>query len=161
MGCEKPADWVPAYPPEHFSHWSDRMKERFPELQTVFGPSCVWRMEDTQTCFRMTEPRKWTGLWRTQFEESRFCADQPAGPAEMCDDYYYGGGAAWLNGDLGLPEDSTGGFVHEGLYRVEFIGRRTEYPGNFGHMGDYDYEIFVDRPISIRKVPDRLAELKR
>jgi hypothetical protein len=160
-GCEKPEDWSPTYPPEFLSHWSDRQKERFPELQTVFGPSCVWRMDNTETCFRMTEAQKWTGLWRGEFEESRFCADGPVRPAEMCDDYYYGGGSAWLNGNLGLPEAPIGDLVQSGLYRVEFIGRRTLYPGNFGHLGGYDYEIFVDQPISIRKVPDRLADMKR
>lgn len=157
-GCEKPKNWVPSYPPEYLARWSDRQKERFPELQTVFGPSCVWRMDDTKTCFKMTEPQKWTGLWRRGFEESRFCADQPHHAAEMCDDYFYDR-AAWLNGDLGVqvaPNEPQGG-----LYRVEFIGRRTQYPGHFGHLGMYDFEIYVDRPISIRRVPDRLRETKK
>lgn len=156
-GCEKPKDWVPIYPPEFLSHWSDRQKERFPELQTIFGPSCIWRMDDIETCFRMTEPKKWTGLWRIGFEESRFCEDHHYRAAEMCDDYFYGRGAAWLTGDLGLPRKELGG----SLYRVEFIGRRTQYPGTFGHMGGYDYEIVVDRPISIRKVPDQLRETQK
>lgn len=160
-GCEKPKDWSPTYPPEFLSHWSDRQKERFPELQKIFGPSCIWRGDDTETCFRMTKPQKWTGLWRAGFEESRFCEDRPYRVAEMCDDYFYRRGAAWLMGDLGLPKDPNDPFFKDGLYRVEFIGRRTEYPGSFGHMGCCDYEIIVDRPISIRKVPDRLQETEK
>ena len=157
-GCEKPKDWEPSYPPDYLSHWSDRQKERFPELQTVLGPSCIWRMDDVQACFKMTEPRKWTGLWRTDFEESRFCPDKPPfNVPDMCDDYFYGRGAAWLNGDFGLPLDAPIG----GLYRVEFIGRMTRYPGDFGHLGAYDYEVYVDRAISIRKVPDRLRETQK
>lgn len=40
------------------------------------------------------------------------------------------------------------------LFRVEFIGRRTVYPGTYGHLGGYDHYIIADRVISIEPVKD-------
>jgi len=145
-GCEKPKDWVPVYHPEHFAHWSDRMKERFPELQTVFGPSCLWggAFSTVDACFAMEEPRRWEGLWASGWEWSEFC---PA-PARGCP--VGGDRDIWLE----FPEEAfKGRYSEEGVYRVEFVGRRTKYPGYFGHLGQYSYSMVVDRVISIKKIP--------
>jgi hypothetical protein len=41
----------------------------------------------------------------------------------------------------------------DGVYRIEFVGRRTKVAGNFGHQASYDYLMVVDRLISIVRIP--------
>jgi len=36
--------------------------------------------------------------------------------------------------------------------RIEFIGRKTLYPGYYGHMGMSGSEIIVDRVISLKEM---------
>lgn len=165
-GCQKPKDWVPTYPPDYLGHWSDRVKEKFPELQTVFGPSCLWRESalELDQCFRMEEPRRWSGLWRTGFEESRFCADGEwslgggYGPRALECDYETLGRRIWAEG----RDESTQAARDFGLYRVEFIGRITKYPGGpYGHMGMSDYEIVIDRMISMNRIEPGLPEMSK
>lgn len=91
----------------------------------------------TEQCVKMLPAERWRGLWRDDFEGSRFC---PA-PATTCDGRT-AGDRIWLNGGM---DDAAGG----GVYAVEFIGRRTMYEGAYGHMGMSDHEIVVDRFISI------------
>ena len=43
--------------------------------------------------------------------------------------------------------------IRDGLYRIEFIGRRTKVPGYFGHLNTYEHMVIVDRLISIRTIP--------
>ena len=133
---------MPSYPPEYFAHWPDRMKERFPELQKVFGPSCIWRGGvPTEQCFRMEEARRWRGLWRNEFEGSRFCE----APAAQCD-HDTPSTKMWLTNKL--YKESYGG-----LYQVDFIGRRTLYPGLFGHLPITDrHEVIVDRMLVMKEV---------
>lgn len=38
------------------------------------------------------------------------------------------------------------------MYEVEFIGRRTLYPGMQGHMGMSKHELIVDRLISMKEI---------
>jgi hypothetical protein len=89
-------------------------------------------------CYKMDSPRRWRGVWRNEFEGSRFC---PA-PAMKCS-YYSVGDRIWL--DASKSPDQT-------LYTVDFIGRRTAVKGRYGHMGGSDYEVIVDRVISIRQM---------
>lgn len=96
-------------------------------------------------CFVSTPRRRWRGLWRDDFEGSRFC---PA-PAAECS-HRTGGEEIWLN----VPEGSVPwrGQGIGGLYAVEFIGRRTIHPGLFGHLGMFSHEMTVERMISIREI---------
>lgn len=94
----------------------------------------------TDKCVRMLPAEEWHGLWFNDFEGSQFCA----APAVTCN---YGSqqDRVWLTsgpmrGELG------------GLYEVRFVGRMTMFKGSYGHMGASDYEIIVDRPISIKLV---------
>ena len=34
------------------------------------------------------------------------------------------------------------------VYSVSFIGRKTKYPGGYGHLGLFEAEIIVDRVIA-------------
>jgi hypothetical protein len=106
------------------------LRDRGPKAKT--GP--------TDRCFKMTEQRRWRGLWRDEFEGSAFCPD----PAEACTNVRKGG--IWLTG---APGNANGK-----LYRVEFVGRRTLYPGPHGHLGMFKHEMIVDRMISIEAVEE-------
>jgi hypothetical protein len=94
----------------------------------------------TDKCVRMLPTRRWQGLWRHEFEGSRFCAV----PATACD-YNSKGDKVWLTYD---PVRGKWG----ALYSVDFIGRKTMYKGPYGHLGMSDHEIIVDRVMSIKMV---------
>lgn len=114
--------------------------------RTGFPPST----DDPEECFRMTPAKRWTGLWNAGWEWSNFC---PA-PAEHCP-------IAADHGDIWLefkPGAHEGPELRDGLYAIEFIGRRTAQSGSFGHLNQYDHLMAVDRVISIRKVPDKRKE---
>ncbi|MEP9401719.1 hypothetical protein [Sphingomonas sp. VNH70] len=100
----------------------------------------------TDECFRMTQPRRWQGLWRTGFEDSMFCEV----PATRCslgsqpED-------VWI--EFKTPADFRAK-VPDGLYRIDFIGRRTVVPGSHGHLGVARHAMVVDRLLFIDKVAD-------
>lgn len=101
--------------------------------------------DSTDACFKMTNPVHWRGLWRNDFEGSRFC---PA-PAKECSGDTPGD-VVWLTfaDKSGMTKPSTMG----GLYAIEFIGRRTEVRGFYGHLGSSQYEIVVDRLTSAKPI---------
>jgi hypothetical protein len=96
-------------------------------------------------CFEMMPQQRWQGLWRNFFEGSRFCPSR----ATQCS-HESPGEDIWLTFPRG--REPVGQDEFGGLYAVEFIGRRTRYPGGFGHMGMSDHEMIVDRLISIRMI---------
>jgi hypothetical protein len=93
----------------------------------------------TEICVKMLPQQRWSGLWRNDFEGSRFCPE----PAKTCDQNMPGE-RIWLSETPGRPEG--------GLYQVEFIGRRTMYKGSYGHMGLSDHEIIIDRLIALSEI---------
>lgn len=105
----------------------------------------------TDKCFHFTRPEHWVGLWRVGFEVSQFC------PGNTTKCRFDVAPRMWLSS----RDDSRAAWPSDGLYRVEFLGRRTLHPGHFGHMGLYEHEIIVDRMISIQKVPADKVEAER
>ena len=103
---------------------------------------------ELEQCFGMTPMRRWRGLWRNDFEGSRFCPP----PAQECS-YDTPGDRVWLSVWAKLPEDIRQGRFGD-LYAVDFVGRRTVHSGRYGHMGMSDHEMVVDRLISIERVPE-------
>lgn len=101
----------------------------------------------TDACFEMEPARRWRGLWRYNFESSRFC---PA-PAQRCA-HFDPGEFVWLTEHARHPRLKLGG-----LYVVEFVGRRTRQRGVYGHLGLAQREIIVDRFESIRQVEAQKA----
>lgn len=98
----------------------------------------------TDQCFEMQEPRRFRGLWRNVFEGSRFCPE----PAFECEDGTPGD-RFWLSFAEGVQQERiepTGG-----LYSIDFVGRRTLRRARHGMWGHYDYEVIVDRVISMRE----------
>jgi hypothetical protein len=135
-----------------YSHIRDRMIVRLG--LTSFGVyPCTERRPQgdiigslpTDECYRMTKPIRWQGLWRNDFEGSRFCPF----PAKQCA-FGTPGERIWLSmraGSVTMKNERFGG-----LYEVDFVGRRTAVKGLHGHMGGSDHELIVDRLISMKQV---------
>jgi hypothetical protein len=146
-GCAKPQTWAPTMAPDILAHWPDRMKERFPELQSVFGPSCIWRLGadgsqvPTEQCFKMGERRRWRGVWRRETHGSTFCPE----PLSICT-RPISGPWMWLT----VPDDEA---EPPGVYEVEFIGRQTLHRISYRWV-DNNHEVIVERMISAKKIPE-------
>jgi hypothetical protein len=159
-GCHRissAADRLP--PPEAYVHFSDRVAAQmfhwgipwsFPCTKTVKenGYTIGTSLPDDQ-CVKFNLPKRFQGLWRNDFEGSMFCV----APAKQCpyspensEERHF----TWLEMQFHLPgsEDTPPG----GLYAIDFVGRQSEYPGVYGHMGMSDQEVIVDRLISIKEV---------
>src|SRR4051794_35282987 len=73
----------------------------------------------TEICYRLTAAQRWQGLWRNDFEGSRFCA----APAQECV-YHTPGDRIWMDYSFGLTDTRPREFkvLPGGLYRVDFVG---------------------------------------
>lgn len=104
----------------------------------------VWNPDDPK-CFEYTPAQRWSGLWERGWEWTNFCPD----PATECD--WMSKRGMWLDFSddaSGLPRQ-----LDDGTYRIEFIGRRTVVPGNFGHLGSYDHRMIVHRVLRLERIP--------
>jgi hypothetical protein len=95
--------------------------------------------QPTDLCVKMLPQQHWRGLWRNDFEGSRFCPE----PAKRCS-FDAPGERIWLSKTPGRPQG--------GLYQLDFIGRKTMYRGPYGHMGVFDEEITIDRVLSMKEL---------
>jgi len=98
-------------------------------------------------CFDMLPAQHWSGLWNSGWEWTNFCP-APATACPIAAEH----GDVWLIFAKGAYPDAE---RLEGIYRIEFVGRRTKVPGYFGHLSQYNHLMVVDRVISIAKVPER------
>ncbi|MCW2337930.1 hypothetical protein M2337_002163 [Sphingobium sp. B2D3A] len=98
-----------------------------------------WRPEDPE-CYEMLPAQRWKGLWQHGWEWTNFCPE----PAGTCD--WMAKRGIWLTfaKNVVLEED-----IPEGIHRIEFVGRRTKLPGNFGHTDAYEHLMVVDRIIAL------------
>jgi hypothetical protein len=115
----------------------------------------------TAKCVKMTRPQRFRGIWVDYFEGQAFIPagstppQWPAGtlpPAEWRAQYERSRAATiWLDID---PEKVPSNW-HRSQQRavIDFIGRKTRYPGHYGHMGMAGHEIVVDRILSLQKCP--------
>ena len=114
------------------------------------GVPWAYPCQDPGRCLKYDGPRRMKGLWRNDFEGSQFC---PA-PAKTCG-YVMSdkrtNPVIWLDFSVSLPADHKGNGLG-GLYAIDFIGRRSAYPGYYGHMGVFDEEVIVDRMISMKEI---------
>jgi hypothetical protein len=151
-------------PAEAYKSWFDRQIVRTGFTIRGRAPPCViageghWdgTVEDLadhrpwEQCLRFTEAQRWSGVWDHGWEWSNFCA----GSTEHCLVDKKSLDAAKPGTWLTFAENaSPGDDLPDGIHRVEFVGRRTKYPGHFGHMGMYEHEMVVDRVISIQTIP--------
>ena len=91
--------------------------------------------QDVRDCFAMEQPRRYSGYWLTDFETSIYCEERGSDGSCLLD-----GTLVWLSFDV----DTTPRNVPDGVYRIEFTGRRTAAAGSFGHWGSSDYELVVE-----------------
>jgi hypothetical protein len=96
-------------------------------------------------CFKMEPSKRWSGLYVTGFEWSRFC---PA-PAQDCSDKSPG---QYITLDHSSPVDlpAYAGEESPPLYKIEFVGRKTVFPIDGPSLPIY--EIVVDRMIAMKKL---------
>ena len=104
---------------------------------------------ETDQCFEMMPQRRWTGLWLRVFEGSQFCPDEQGQQARTCE-FSDNKPNIWF--EPGKGDLAPGYGLGEGLYRVDFVGRRTAKPGGHGHLGQFAHEVIVDRMISVKQV---------
>ena len=112
-------------------------------------------------CADLAPAERMRGVWVTGFERSAFVPNATAAPA-------YGDPAPdriWLDFADGSPPDPAlraelDKMGTTAAVALEFIGRRSRGPGNFGHMGGAREMVRVERIISariigpIRREPD-------
>lgn len=108
-----------------------------------YGGFSAWRPDDPN-CFEMTPSQHWSGLWENGWEWTNFCPD----PAKNCD--WISKRGSWLTFAQGAYRGSKP--LDRGVYRIDFVGRRTKAAGNFGHLGSYDHLIVVERVLSLHKI---------
>jgi hypothetical protein len=134
----------PAMPDSEFEKfraaWPGMTKQCLDEIR-YYG-ILAWRPDDPD-CFEMMPAQQWSGLWETGWEWSNFCPS----PATECD--WMAKRGIWLT----FAKDAYHGPERpDGVYQIHFIGRRTKAPAQFGHQGNYDHLIVVDRLISMSQV---------
>ena len=104
-----------------------------------YGGFIEWRPNDPD-CYEMLPAQRWSGLWEHGWEWTNFCPE----PAQTCD--WMAKRGTWLT----LADNvELGADIPDGVHRIEFVGRRTKVPGNFGHTASYEHLMVVDRIISL------------
>jgi hypothetical protein len=116
----------------------------------------------TDQCYRMDEPRRYRGVWIDEFEGQQFIPEGTRPPK-------------WPDGNSRTPgwrkrleqarlasiwlDTSRATFAKKprvgGRKWIEFVGRKTRYPGLYGHLGMSGHEIIVDRVIALRECPPK------
>jgi hypothetical protein len=138
--------------------WAWGLTSRFPcwSEQSTGVDGLTW----TEQCFRFSKPQRMSGLWRHNFEVNQFClppAKQCPDPANANDPYQGSYGNMEFRAQIKGEADTPYG----GLYAIDFIGRRSEYP-IFGGTNDADRDVIVDRVLAIRIVdPPRTGQMTK
>ncbi|HWU94950.1 MAG TPA: hypothetical protein VN029_05090 [Sphingomonas sp.] len=132
-------------------------------LAQLFGSPCYRksRIDGTEAyvfigyeaCYRFDPPRRMVGVWRDEFEGSRFFPGAIAKPADTDDS------GIWLDMPAAkLPASMKRSFKgpHDSPfedYRIEFIGKQTSVAGYYGHMGGSRHYVIVDRVLGATPIP--------
>jgi len=119
-----------------------------PERKEIELGSPVYIGQPTDQCYKMQPQQRWQGLWRNEFEGSRFCP----GPARQCQ-MDTPGDIIWLDTERVTRMEPDGA-----LYAVDLIGRRTAVKAQHGHLGGSDHDLIVDRFISMKRVGRPLSK---
>lgn len=151
-------------PVSAYKQWGDKWKA---VTGGLFGHPCMREVKQDgiwdgkileslpmDTCYRFEQPKRFRGLWRNEFEGSQFCP----GSARACDfDHYHAGrGNIWL--DVEKVDPSLIKEDREGIYQIDFIGRKTMFKGTYGHGGIFDEYVIADKVIALKKVPELKAK---
>lgn len=115
----------------------------------------------TEQCYKMEPARRYRGVWIDAFEGQQFIPEgtkapewprgSPKSPEWRKEADRAIAARIWLDVD----RTKLGHKWQQGVRTafIEFIGRKTKYPGNYGHMGMSGQEIIVDRVISLQDCP--------
>jgi hypothetical protein len=142
-GCQQAGDQYRRLPPpEAFVKLKDRVAVRMLQSGIPWTYPCM----EPGRCLKYDGPKRIRGLWRNDFEGSQFCE----APATQCS-FDMPGPRTWLDARVSFPTEFKRRDLG-GLYAVDFIGRSSQYRGNYGHVGVFDKEVIVDRIISIREI---------
>lgn len=110
------------------------------ERKVTIDGQVSWTSLPTDQCVYMEPAKVWRGRWLNRFEHTVFCpADEKAENCKRLDR------SIWLSGAIEGEEGQS--------YVVSFVGRKTRYPGGYGHLNAFPGEIIVDRLISIKPAP--------
>ena len=137
-------------PAEAYLSVFDRLLVRTQPFSSVFALPCPhWDMKTNDwappldRCFRMLPARRWRGVWIDMPRQSFFLPGADEVPSDTPET------GIWLSfaqpSGLERPADAK---TDTRAYRVEFVGRRTQYAGEYGESGTAIHEILVDRVIS-------------
>lgn len=123
------------------------------------GPRAIGSVP-TDQCYKMEAPRRYRGVWIDEFEGQAFIPEGSKAPEWPKGDPKSAGwwkafeaaraATIWLDVER---TDLRGKRRRGGKMLIEFVGRKTLYPGNYGHMGMSGNEIIVDRVISLQGCP--------
>lgn len=120
-------------------------KARFGGINAISGLA-------VDECFEMAPPGRYRGIWRNDFEGSRFCPE----PATECG-YDTVGDDIWLSYSQSVRSRQSPREGEGGLYQIEFVGRKTAKRGHHGHVGVADFEVIVDQIVSLRPITSASA----
>ena len=141
-GCQQVRGQTdPLPPPEAYERFEDKLAVTMLHMGVPWTFPC----QDPGRCLKYDGPKRMTGLWRNEFEGSRFCPH----PVLRCDSDGRND-PIWLDFAISLPEKFKDD--DPGLYAIDFIGRASSYPGAYGHFGMFDKEVIVDRLIAIEQI---------
>jgi len=141
LGCQQPE---PVISDDEFAAF----RESHPGMVQVcldevrYGGFIPWRPDDPD-CYEMLPAQHWSGLWEHGWEWTNFCPE----PSRSCD--WMAKRGTWLTFSDDVQIDAN---LPDGVHHIEFVGRRTKVPGNFGHTASYEHLMVVDRIISIEPI---------
>lgn len=98
-------------------------------------------------CFKTVPVTRMRGLWVIGLEESIFFEGKSALPPKSA-------GAVWLDVDVAQAIRPTGVHVDGQRHRfiIVFNGRKGPTPGIYGHMGQYESGIYIEKILSIKAI---------
>lgn len=113
----------------------------------------------TDQCYKMQAPRRHQGVWIDKFEGQSFIPEGTSSPewprtdpkSPRWREQFERARLAniWLNTSRITSDEKPRQPGKKWL--IEFVGRKTLYPGAYGHFGMSGNEIIVDRIISLRE----------
>lgn len=115
----------------------------------------------TDQCYKMEASRRYRGVWVDEFEGQSFIPEGTKAPEWPRGDPKSSGwrkqfdqavaATIWLD----VERANVGHNWQQGGRRmlIEFVGRKTVYPGSYGHMGMSGQEMIVDRVLSLKECP--------
>ena len=115
-------------------------------IKQVERGATVFAFTGPRDCFHFGAPRVFSGIYIDEFEGQSFLeGQQPPGP--------YRDQSVWISFDEKSDKRAAPllhGIAPTHVWQIRFIGRRTDRPGRYGHMGMSNSEVLVDRVLEAR-----------